>query len=391
MANKTIDDFTAVTVPATTDTVIVTQSSVTKKETLAQIDTLLSATTKTLTNKTLTSPVINTSVSGTAIDIDGTLTANSNTLLATQKAVKTYVDTKVTYPVVNLKPVVNASVNKLDIFTKSGGAVPDANNIISVAIPDATGFTSRSRAAAYLSGTSQIVMADGINYWSKGSHATEVKTAWLYAIWDGTGIVWALAGYSGFNVVPTTTTATDDDYFLLEGSSTYTRSASHYCVAVCKVRYQYNTADTPDHTLKATGENAPQVVWDPKSDYAKTVVLGSDYISASDIADYSAVSAVIKQSGKYIVHGYLYVYIYGTANNAALKIKIGSATYGSAVEYKYITNAFETGYSKYSIPASISAYINAGDTLHLGCTAGSTGAGNRIILSPTGLVFNRND
>jgi hypothetical protein len=51
--------------------------------------------TQELTNKTITSPVINTGVSGTAIDIDGTLAANSDTLLASQKAVKTYVDSKV--------------------------------------------------------------------------------------------------------------------------------------------------------------------------------------------------------------------------------------------------------------------------------------------------------
>jgi hypothetical protein len=48
-----------------------------------------------LTNKTLTSPVINTGVSGTAIDLDGTLAANSDSLLSSQKAIKTYVDAKV--------------------------------------------------------------------------------------------------------------------------------------------------------------------------------------------------------------------------------------------------------------------------------------------------------
>lgn len=48
---------------------------------------------QTLSNKTLTSPIINTSVSGTAIDTDDTLAANSDTLLASQKAVKGYVDT----------------------------------------------------------------------------------------------------------------------------------------------------------------------------------------------------------------------------------------------------------------------------------------------------------
>lgn len=48
--------------------------------------------TSTMTNKTFTSPVINTGVSGTAVDTDGTLAANSDTKLASQKAVKTYVD-----------------------------------------------------------------------------------------------------------------------------------------------------------------------------------------------------------------------------------------------------------------------------------------------------------
>lgn len=48
--------------------------------------------TATITNKTFTSPVINTGVSGSAIDNDATLAANSTTLLPTQQAVKSYVD-----------------------------------------------------------------------------------------------------------------------------------------------------------------------------------------------------------------------------------------------------------------------------------------------------------
>lgn len=58
-------------------------------------EVVTSSQTQTLTNKTLTSPVIDTGVSGTAIDTDGTLTANSDTLLASQKAIKTYVDAAV--------------------------------------------------------------------------------------------------------------------------------------------------------------------------------------------------------------------------------------------------------------------------------------------------------
>jgi hypothetical protein len=49
----------------------------------------------TVTNKTLTSPVINTGVSGTAIDTDPALAADSDTLLASQKAVKAYIDSAV--------------------------------------------------------------------------------------------------------------------------------------------------------------------------------------------------------------------------------------------------------------------------------------------------------
>jgi len=47
--------------------------------------------TQTLTNKILTSPVFNTGVSGTAISTSATLAENSDTILASQKAVKTYV------------------------------------------------------------------------------------------------------------------------------------------------------------------------------------------------------------------------------------------------------------------------------------------------------------
>ena len=95
--------------------------------------------------------------------------------------------------VVNLKPVVNGTVNKLDIFTKSGGAAPDATNFFTVSIPDGNGYTARTRAAAYLSGTSQFIMADATDYWTKGDLAAEIKTAYVYAIWDADGgIVWAL-------------------------------------------------------------------------------------------------------------------------------------------------------------------------------------------------------
>jgi len=80
------------TTSAGTDRVVYNDAGVMKQVALTNLDTYFSATAKTLTNKTLTSPVLNTGVSGTAIDTDGTLAANSDTLLASQKATKTYVD-----------------------------------------------------------------------------------------------------------------------------------------------------------------------------------------------------------------------------------------------------------------------------------------------------------
>ena len=297
--------------------------------------------------------------------------------------------------IINLKPVVNAAVNKLDIFTKSGGAVPDATNPIKVMIPDGNGYTQRSRAAAYLSGTSQFILADAANYWSKGSLDAEIKTAWVYAIWDGTGWVHALGGYSGFTSVPTTTTATDDDYFLLEEGSTYARNAAHFCIAHTKIRYQYDTADAPDHTIQATVIDAPQVIWNPKSDYACEKNLAARVTSAGDIAEYSAVSMVVKQSGKFYILGE------ALANSIdvgiRLIIKTGSATYASATQKGYCDHGQINATGKW-VPAGadVIVYLNAGDTIHLGLVVTGT-SGDRYIdgddnqVGTTKLLFYRID
>ena len=280
--------------------------------------------------------------------------------------------------IINLKPVVNAAVNKLDIFTKSGGAVPDATNPIKVMIPDGNGYTQRTRAAAYLSGTSQFIMADAANYWSKGSLNAEIKTAYVYAIWDGTGIVWALGGYSGFTRVPASTTATDDDFFLLEASSTYTKVITDYCVCVGKIRYEYDTAGAPDHTIQATVLDAPQVMWNPKSDYGYQKNLATTVTSASDISEVSHIEVVVKQSGKYLI----IEQVVGNCTSGTLflvgRMKTGSSTYASAVVkavgiQQELTAAYEV-----SISIQAMTYLNAGDSIHLGilCTGA---AGNRII------------
>jgi len=95
-------------------------------------------------------------------------------------------------------------------------------------------------------------MADASAYWRRPTLNNSVYIAYIYAIWDGTGIVWALAAQSGFTNVQTTTTVTDPNYMLLENSSTYIRSASHYCVAIAKITFQYDTGDNPDYTIDTT-------------------------------------------------------------------------------------------------------------------------------------------
>jgi hypothetical protein len=275
-----------------------------------------------------------------------------------------------TQMVYNLKPVVNVAVNKLDVFTKSGGAVPNATNIITVAIPDGIGYTFRSRAAAYLAGTSQFVMADAANYWSKGSLDAEIKNAYVYAIWDGTGIVWALGGYSGFTSVPASTTAGDDDFFLLEASSTYTKVITDYCVCVGKIRYQYDTADTPDHTIQATVLDAPQITWNPRSDYGYSVPLAATQSQGSDIAESAICSIPVKQSGKYYTHAQAGGTCAAAGSTAVYTyIKTGSATYGSAVlQSAGETKATTAGNEPINTHAQCIIYLNVGDVIHQGAS-----------------------
>jgi len=352
----------------------------------------------------------------------------------------------------NLKLAVNASVNKLDIFTRSGGAAPDASNIISVAIPDGNGSVFRTRAATYLSGTSQFIMADAANYWSKGSLDGEIKTAYVYAIWDANGgIVWALGGYSGFTRVPvvrgdfvgstaisasgitftaagigtglvigdrvivsgatdplsngvknvtaqasgainlapggggdetstlTISSRVSDDFFLLEASSTYTPVATDYCVCVGKIRYEYDTGDAPDHTIQATVLDAPQIMWNPKSDYGRQENLATTVTSESEITEASRVSLVVKQSGYYDCFGAAQGQGEDTLVQIKGMIKVGSATYANAV-YKAGVQQFVLG-TNVTMNVALSAigvYLNAGDTVHLGVYVDAGGSTRQI-------------
>lgn len=304
----------------------------------------------------------------------------------------------------NLKPVVNASVNKLDLLTKSGGAAPDSDNIITVAIPDGNGYTFRKRSGAYLSGTSQFILADATAYWGVTTGTDKVKLH-MYKIWDGTGVVYALSRYAGFHQVPTTTTTSDDDYFLLEAGSTYTRNASHHCVCAGHVWASYNTDNTPDWTIyddTTSAELAPQVEWNPKSDYGKSVTLATTITQASDISQ-SVVSAVVKQAGVYDIS-----YRHSASSSAGaycigdVIIKTGSATYGSATiqsqnRHCNIDDAgIAAGNSDSMSTHRRGVYLNSGDTIHGGSNVYSASGnrsvhGNDIYAGCTMLSFRRID
>lgn len=287
----------------------------------------------------------------------------------------------------NLTPTVNAAVNKLDLLTKSGGAVPDSDNVITVAIPDGNGYTFRKRSGAYLSGTSQFILADATAYWGAVSGTDKIKLH-KYAIWDGTGIVWALSRFAGFHNVPTTITPGDDDYFLLEDGSTYTRSASHHCACVGEAWANYNTANTPDWTIydsSTSAELAPQVIWNPRSDYEGIVYLATDIASASDIADQAIISKVIKQTGKYVLSGV--VAWYTLSGLAVVRIRTGNATYASATLRSVSPDAGSSVSYPSTLPIQASVYLNAGDTIHLG--GGVSGSsGNRLIYGISGSNLN---
>lgn len=109
------------TVNGQTSEVVITATDVG----LGNVDNTSNATeraaTATLTNKTLTSPVINTGVSGTAIDTDPALTADSDTLIASQKATKAWAQSAAGY-VAGLSVAKATLTTKGDIYIATGAS-----------------------------------------------------------------------------------------------------------------------------------------------------------------------------------------------------------------------------------------------------------------------------
>jgi hypothetical protein len=154
----------------------------------------------------------------------------------------------------NLKVTRNATTNILDLFESTTGVDPTTTYPIRIAIPNGTGVTWRTRSAAVVSGTGSFTLADGTGYWGLPSSNGSDYEVYVYAIWStaDSGIVWGMSNRSDYQLCPTGTTNTADGYMLLEDSSTYTRAGTDYCVAVARVRFEYDTGDAPDYTFSTS-------------------------------------------------------------------------------------------------------------------------------------------
>ncbi len=117
------------TTVADADRVVYNDAGTMKQVAVTDLDTYISATSKTLTNKTLTSPVLNTGVSGTAVADEDDMSSNSATKLATQQSIKAYVDSQVT-------------ASDLDFQGDSGGALSIDLDSESLTIAGGTGVTT---------------------------------------------------------------------------------------------------------------------------------------------------------------------------------------------------------------------------------------------------------
>jgi len=287
----------------------------------------------------------------------------------------------------NIKPVINAAVNKLDLFAKSSGVAPTTDHPIGVNIPDGNGVTFRIRNASYLSGTSQFILNDANAYWGAVSGADNYKIH-IYEIYDANGgIVHALSRYSGFYNVPTTTTVDDDDYFLLENGSSYTRAATDFCICVGWFWANYNTANTPDWTILNTANLKPGLKYDPPSNYGYDKLMAVSIVSASDIPATSVVNVVVKQSRWYNIWGKVNGRCGISPTTLLGYIKTGSATYGSATQQDSAEWDTAGNGMQNNVPLFAHVFLTAGETIHLGAYVSGAGSDRIVYAGNTRLKF----
>jgi hypothetical protein len=165
---------------------------------------------------------------------------------------------------------------------------------------------------------------------------------------------------------------------------------------VAKIRYTYSTPDNPDHTILATVENAPQVVWNPKSDYGKTLTLATSNTSAADILAFTAATVTVKQSGKYKIAAsvtYFVNAVVTTWSSATIKVGAAGTTQVSFGASAFLGTGDPNGYPL--MPVEV--YLNAGDIINLRPAVAATGVANRTIygdnlqVGATGFSFKRID
>lgn len=246
----------------------------------------------------------------------------------------------------NIKPIRDSSnYNKLNIYSKLTGAAPTAISPIAIPIQDGSGTQLRLRSGSYLSGTGIITLADAAGYWGLPSLGSSQYFMYLYAIWDGAGIVFALSANPNLRAVTTTTTVSHPDYMLLEDGSTYTRSASHQCQLIGAVRFSYYTGDTPDYTISEVN-----VV------YGQSPMLGRRAMPKGEcqLVCSSATALLLKRfNGKYLM-----------INNQLEVIPVGGVSFantGLSANTNYYIYAYMTG-GVMTLYATSSGYSVDGET-----------------------------
>ena len=164
-----------------------------------------------------------------------------------------------TYDTTGTNPYINILYPKVgDIAVINAQNFAAANNGTFVITAVALNYFEVTNAAVSAE-TDKTIGTGSIKIGPPKSVTGAVNWAYVYAIWDGTGIVWALAGHPYHMVCSVSTDEESNDFMVIEGSSTYTKSASHYCKCVGRVPYTYYTGDAPDHTFLATGSTIPMI------------------------------------------------------------------------------------------------------------------------------------
>lgn len=282
--------------------------------------------------------------------------------------------------IVNLRMERSAlNLNVVSILADSSGLAPTPESAIKVSIPNGNSSTLRSRTAVHLGGTATFTLVDGIAYWNRSPSTTQKYPVYLYAIWDGNGIVWALAQNPSYKNVQTTTTNTAINYFLLEDGSTYIRSTTHYCVCVGQANYLYNTAADPDNIIDPAAFLVAYMPEDYESAHHNQVLATT--ISGESLSDQAILTQMVLWRGTYLIIANL---TYTTTPEAApskatLDIRAG-ANYAGGTVISHTMEELPYGGYRHSLTKTVIYDIDAGNTVYLGASLSNGNSGKCYIL-----------